>query len=82
MISDVQCKSTVKNMNLCLLLGMLNFGPVLRNNTFIDSFEHKMLKLYPDQNLKHDYISIGELPTEECFWIKTEIHDKIEILKF
>ena len=73
LISDVVCKSSLIKESRCLYLGMLNLGPILRNKTFIDSFEHKMFKLYSDQNYTNNYVSFGELPTESCYWVKTEL---------
>ena len=43
---------------------MLNLGPILRNDTFINNFEHKLFGLNFDSQNEKSYITFGELPED------------------
>ena len=56
---------------ICFYAGVLNFGPIMLNGTFMQTFETKNLKVFPVDNWY--FVTFGEQTKEDCTWVATKI---------
>ena len=76
---DVYCDQSIKYFSLCFYFGMLNFGPVLKNNTFLNTFENKIFTISTDENIVPSYfLTIGDPSPIDCYWVPTKLEHLYE----